>query len=106
MPRKPRQPPMMLHIERISDGQRANVVDDFTGEAIAQAESKPLPTAFELDNARHRARLASKRALLETVGLLTPREAKLVAPAREGMRPVATLAGHAIYVRKPSWRRV
>lgn len=48
MPRKPRLPPEILRIERISDGReftREDVVDDFSGEVI-KAKPDPRPARY------------------------------------------------------------
>lgn len=41
MPRKPGLPPPIIAIEDIATGQRVDMVDDFTGQALPQPDAKP-----------------------------------------------------------------
>src|SRR5882724_6088849 len=118
MPRKAKPRPIPLVVEDIATGERLGsegFVDDFTGQAMPLAAvakpakgraTCPRPIPQQLRNRLHEAKLAQARALLEATGILPKplQGPKLVAPYRPGMRYVATLGGHGVYVRMPPWR--
>lgn len=67
-------------------------------ERIPQAPAKPD-------------RAAAGRAVLIAAGRgdlvgVKPAEAKPVAPAKPGLRPIAVIGDHVIYTKLPPWRRL
>lgn len=76
MPRKPKLPPEILRIERISDGReftRPDVVDDFSGEIIkAKPDPRParyVPTPEDHALRKDRTRTAQYKAVLVLAGM-------------------------------------
>lgn len=76
MPRKPRLPPEILRIERISDGReftRPDVVDDFSPEVIkAKPDPRParyVPTPEDHALRKDRARTEYHKAVLVLAGM-------------------------------------
>lgn len=70
MPRKPGLGPPIIAIEDIATGQRLDMVDDFTGLALAQPSAKPPRIQDgQAETARlSNARVAEARQLLADVG--------------------------------------
>ncbi len=117
MPRKPGLGPTILRIVALSTGRvvRGNkgLVDDFTGQPIEPIEDqspiKPLLGADELKDITRRKARVEKRVLLEHVGILPMRSRPVpeqtVAVDMPGKRAIA-IGSIALYVAKPSWRRL
>ncbi len=59
MPRKPRLGPSIIAIEDVATGQRLDLVDDFTGQAIPMPQAKPPRIQ---DGQAEMARLSNARA--------------------------------------------
>lgn len=90
MSRKPKLGPIILRIERLSDGavQPTNgpMVDDFTGQRIdsalpmPMAVPRPLLTGPELALERKRKRIADQRLMLQSLGILPKSDSALQEP--------------------------
>ena len=117
MPRKAKdRPEGSLRIEGLSDGREIRpvaFVDDFNGLAVPMVqdtrEARALEPAQVAIERKQRQQVATKRALLESVGLLRRAEPMLVPPKVAGKRAVAIELGgeaRAMMITNPPWLRV
>lgn len=99
-------------IEPISGSGPRKVKDDFGGPDIEVkgteiAPSKPAHVRkAELDAIRdHNRRQILQLLPQHVVPEYAKAAPKMIAPHKPGMRPIATLAGNAIYIPNKPWRR-
>ena len=113
MPRK-RKPITILRIESMSTGREYRPVDavDDWGQPIVpiadQTQAKPLASADELKDAKRRQDRADKRLVFDAIGILPMRSRPIeqtVAVDVPGKRAIS-IGSIALYVAKPSWRRL
>lgn len=67
MPRKPLAGPPILRLERLSDGLDPRMVDDFTGQPIAQASARVPP---DLHTTRTQRKVENALRVLHASGLV------------------------------------
>jgi len=110
MGRKPRPPLNNLQIQSLSTGELVGLVDEFTGEPIAQPQARPIKSAEAYRREQGERKAAQMRSVLvdaglgQRIGYARKREPVELIP--KGKRKVAEFNGKAVLMDKPRWRRV
>ncbi len=91
-------PPIILKVEGLSQPLSDTFTDDFTGEVLPvlapEQRAGRTISGNEADLARHRAKAAKRKAVLELSGILPTKAqtvGRLVTPTLINQRPIATL---------------
>lgn len=113
MPRKPSLGPRILRIEGLSDGREvrpSEYFDDLSQQWRPMIPDTALPrvmvSAADLTERRQRAKLAAYQQVLIASGIWPGRKPKTVELVPKGKRKISEIAGKAILVTNPTWRRL
>ena len=105
MPRKPGIGPAILSIEGLSTGIDPTLVDDLTGQPIAQPNAKVPHTAQTLGNAISKHKAQSALRMLIASGIVKPTDS---APQAPKLQPNQRLLGDSLVITMPAkpFRRI
>jgi len=113
MPRKPSLGPGILRIEGLSDGREvrpSEYFDDLSQQWRPMAPDTALPrvivSAADLTERKQLAKLAAYQQILITSGIWPGAKPKTVELIPKGKRKIGEIAGKAMLVDMPKWRRV